>query len=76
MHGWAGYSHPQPKKKVSGCGAKIRVGSGLKTESGPICGPIIRAIGCTLCQANQVRESDFMIIQSSLTGKSSSLFAD
>ena len=62
MHGLVSYSHPKPKKKVSGCGAKIRVGYGLKRESGPICGPIRRAIGCTLCQVSPESQSGFTII--------------
>ena len=62
MHAWAGYTHPQPKKIVYGCGEKIRAGCGPKRESGLTCGPIRRAVGPTLCKANLESQSGFMII--------------
>lgn len=45
MHAWAGYTHPQPKKIVYGCGEKIRAGCGPRRMPGPTSGAINRGDG-------------------------------
>jgi hypothetical protein len=60
---------PLKRKTVSGYGKMTGDGCGRISLPGHTCGGINRRTGCTLFQANPVRESDFMIIQPTPTGK-------
>ena len=74
MHGWAGFIHPQPKKKVYGYGERGRAGSGPKRECGPTYGPTRREIGCTLYQASTESQLGFTIIPLSPTASIHNFF--
>ena len=59
----AGYMHPLKRKTESGYGKMVADGCGRISLPGRTYGGINRRTGYTLYQANQVRGSDFMIIQ-------------